>query len=76
MLLQIANINNCLSFGEYMRQLRRRYLKNDEYEEESVKDDVEQIRKDRFQQLTDQFTSISNNWYVIYDRVLFVKISI
>ncbi|PVD32690.1 hypothetical protein C0Q70_08135 [Pomacea canaliculata] len=56
----IANINNCLSFGEYMRMLRRRYLKNDEYEEEGVEEDTEMIRKDRFQQLTEQFLAIGN----------------
>ena len=57
---QIANVNNCLSFGEYMRKLRSRYLK-DEYEEEGG-EDTEIIRKDRFQQLTEQFVSIANNW--------------
>lgn len=56
----IANINNCLSFGEYMRMLRRRYLKKDEYEEEGREEDTEQIRKDRFQQLTEQFEGIAN----------------
>nr|KAG5699928.1 hypothetical protein BaRGS_018227 [Batillaria attramentaria] len=55
----IANINNCLSFGEYMRMLRRRYLKKDEYEEEGGEEDTEQIRKDRFQQLTEQFENIA-----------------
>ncbi|KAK7091651.1 exocyst complex component 3-like [Littorina saxatilis] len=57
----IANINNCLSFGEYMRMLRRRYLKKDEYEEEGAEEDTETIRKDRFQQLTEHFTTIANS---------------
>lgn len=65
-LYQIANINNCLSFGEYMRMLRRRYLKNDEYEEEGVEEDTEMIRKDRFQQLTEQFLAIGNEWYELH----------
>ena len=49
----IANINNCLSFGEYMKQLRNRYLKED------FEDDDENIRKDRFQQLNDTFLDIA-----------------
>ncbi|KAK3088320.1 hypothetical protein FSP39_017467 [Pinctada imbricata] len=50
----IANTNNCLSFGEYMKQLRQRYLKEELDNEE---DDIN-IRKDRFQQLTDRFSKI------------------
>jgi len=57
-ILQIANINNCLSFGEYMKQLRNRYLKED------FEDDDENIRKDRFQQLNDTFLSIAKIGYV------------
>lgn len=53
----IANANNCLAFGEYMKELRKRYIKN-EYEEE-IADDTEQIRKDPFQQLTDRFLQLA-----------------
>ncbi|CAL1537794.1 unnamed protein product [Lymnaea stagnalis] len=55
----IANANNCLAFGEYMKELRKRYIKN-EFEEEQD-DDTEQIRKDPFQQLTDKFQSLAKN---------------
>lgn len=57
----IANINNCLSFGEYMKILRRRYLKKDDYEEEAGEEEAENIRKDRFQQLTEHFVAIANS---------------
>ncbi|XP_071106920.1 exocyst complex component 3-like [Haliotis cracherodii] len=53
----IANANNCLCFGEYMKQLRMRYLKN-EYEEEEGEEETD-IRRDSFQQLTDTFSQIS-----------------
>ncbi|BFZ21283.1 hypothetical protein BsWGS_24322 [Bradybaena similaris] len=56
----IANANNCLAFGEYMKELRKRYIKN-EYEEE-IADDTEQIRKDPFQQLTDRFLQLAKFW--------------
>ena len=60
---QIATVNNCLRFGEFMRPLRRRYLYKDKYEEDDVsEDDTESIRKDRFQQLTDDFKTIGNVW--------------
>ncbi|XP_076082869.1 exocyst complex component 3-like isoform X2 [Mytilus galloprovincialis] len=49
----IANINNSLSFGEYMKQLRNRYLKED------FEEDEENIRKDRFQKLNDTFLKIA-----------------
>lgn len=51
----IANTNNCISFGEYMTQLRKRYLK----EELDNKDEF-CIRKDRFQTLTDEFNRIGS----------------
>ncbi|XP_041361118.1 exocyst complex component 3-like [Gigantopelta aegis] len=55
----IANANNCLSFGDYMKELRGRYLKN-EFEEEGFETYEESdIRKDRFQLLTDRFTQIA-----------------
>ncbi|XP_012937446.1 exocyst complex component 3 [Aplysia californica] len=50
----IANTNNCVAFGEYMKELRKRYIKN-EYAEEGDHDETEQIRRDPFQQLTDRF---------------------
>ncbi|CAG2187998.1 EXOC3 [Mytilus edulis] len=50
---KIANINNSLSFGEYMKQLRNRYLKED------FEEDEENIRKDRFQKLNDTFLKIA-----------------
>ncbi|KAK6167587.1 hypothetical protein SNE40_021578 [Patella caerulea] len=53
----IANANNNQVFGEYMKQLRKRYLKN-EYDDDDVEDESD-IRRDRFQQLTDTFTVIS-----------------
>ena len=69
---QIANINNCLSFGEYMRMLRRRYLKKDEYEEEGGEEETEIIRKDRFQQLTEQFDSIAYSWCAFFLFLVFL----
>lgn len=54
--LQIANTNNCLSFGEYMKQLKMRYLKEDDDVKED--DDTTSIRKDRFQILADTFHAI------------------
>lgn len=51
----IANTNNCISFGEYMTQLRKRYFK----EELDNKDEF-CIRKDRFQTLTDEFNRIGS----------------
>jgi hypothetical protein len=45
-------------FGEYMKQLRNRYLKED------FEEDDENIRKDRFQQLNDTFLCIANIGYV------------
>ncbi|KAK3774856.1 hypothetical protein RRG08_008405 [Elysia crispata] len=54
----IANANNCLAFGEYMKELRKRYVKNEYEEEAEVDEDGEeggQIRRDPFQQLTDRF---------------------
>mgnify|MGYP002280847859 CR=1 FL=1 len=54
--LQIATANNLLTFGDYMKQLRSRYLKNEFDREE---DDETNIRKDRFQVLNDTFTRIA-----------------
>ncbi|GFN92469.1 exocyst complex component 3-like [Plakobranchus ocellatus] len=54
----IANANNCLAFGEYMKELRKRYIKNEFEEEAEVDEDGEeggQIRRDPFQKLTDHF---------------------
>ena len=47
----IANANNCVAFGDYMKQMRKRYLSD--YEEGD--EEMEQIRRDPFQQLTDRF---------------------
>ena len=57
-----------------MRMLRRRYLKNDEYEEEGGEEETEIIRKDRFQQLTEQFDSIAYSWYGFCQYLLFTSI--
>ena len=46
--------------------LRRRYLKKDEYEEEGGEEETEIIRKDRFQQLTEQFDSIAYSWCAFF----------
>ncbi|GFR70498.1 exocyst complex component 3, partial [Elysia marginata] len=52
----IANANNCLAFGEYMKELRKRYVKNEYEDEAEVDEDGEEgIRRDPFQQLTDRF---------------------
>ena len=53
---QIACTNNLLSFGDYMKNLRKRYLKT-----EFDKDDEDEtnIRKDRFQVLNDTFVKIA-----------------
>ncbi|ESO86075.1 hypothetical protein LOTGIDRAFT_235649 [Lottia gigantea] len=53
----IANTNNCCVFGDYMKELRKRYLKN-EYDEEEAEEGSD-IRKDRFQQLTETFLTLS-----------------
>lgn len=52
----IATGNNLLTFGDYMKNLRKRYLKTefDKEEEEETN-----IRKDRFQVLNDRFTQIA-----------------
>ncbi|KAK3576091.1 hypothetical protein CHS0354_032215 [Potamilus streckersoni] len=52
----IANTNNLLTFGDYMKQLRKRYLKTefDKEEEEETN-----IRKDRFQVLNERFVEIA-----------------
>lgn len=64
----IANINNCLSFGEYMKQLRNKYLKDD-YEE-----DEENIRKDRFQMLNDTFLKIAKFGTAIIIEEVFIDL--
>ncbi|BFZ21282.1 hypothetical protein BsWGS_24321 [Bradybaena similaris] len=68
----IANANNCLAFGEYMKELRKRYIKN-EYEEE-IADDTEQIRKDPFQQLTDRFLQLAKFCCDIILEELFIDL--
>ena len=62
--MQIANANNCVCFGDYMKQMRKRYINKDEYAEEGDDDDTEQIRKDPFQQLTDRFLNLAEQWLV------------
>ncbi|XP_052762929.1 exocyst complex component 3-like [Mya arenaria] len=52
----IATCNNLLTFGEYMKQLRKRYLKN-EYDKED--DDETNSRNDRFLVLKDTFNKIA-----------------
>lgn len=47
-----------------MKELRKRYVKN-EYDEEGD-DEGDQIRKDPFQQLTDRFGSIAKYWCVTF----------
>lgn len=70
-LYMVANINNCLSFGEYMGQLRKRNLDSDKYEEEGREKEMDTIRKDRFQQLTEQFTAIAKDCCrILVDEVL------
>lgn len=64
----IANINNCLSFGEYMKQLRNRYLKED------FEEDEENIRKDRFQQLNDTFLKIAKTGTSIILEEVFIDL--
>ncbi|KAK0053902.1 exocyst complex component 3 [Biomphalaria pfeifferi] len=68
----IANANNCLAFGEYMKELRKRYIKN-EFDDEHD-DDTEQIRKDMFQQLTDRFLSLSKFCCAIVLEELFIDL--
>uniref|UniRef100_A0A2C9M3Y4 Exocyst complex component 3 n=1 Tax=Biomphalaria glabrata TaxID=6526 RepID=A0A2C9M3Y4_BIOGL len=68
----IANANNCLAFGEYMKELRKRYIKN-EFDDEHD-DDTEQIRKDMFQQLTDRFLSLSKFCCDIVLEELFIDL--
>ncbi|CAG5114739.1 unnamed protein product, partial [Candidula unifasciata] len=68
----IANANNCLAFGEYMKELRKRYIKSD-YEEE-IADDTEQIRKDPFQQLTDRFLQLAKFCCDIILEELFIDL--
>ena len=53
---QIACTNNLLSFGDYMKNLRKRYLKT-EFDKDD--DDESNIRKDRFQVLNDTFVKIA-----------------
>lgn len=53
----IATANNLLTFGDYMKSLRKRYLKT-EFEKDDDDDDSN-IRRDRFQVLNDRFTSIA-----------------
>lgn len=52
----IACTNNLLSFGDYMKNLRKRYLKT-EYDKED--EDETNIRKDRFHVLNDTFVQIA-----------------
>lgn len=52
----IATCNNLLTFGDYMKNLRKRYLKTEFDKEE---EDETNIRKDRFQVLNDRFTQIA-----------------
>lgn len=52
----IATANNLLTFGDYMKNLRKRYLKTEFDKEE---DEDTNIRKDRFQVLNDRFTTIA-----------------
>ena len=54
--MQIATANNLLTFGDYMKNLRKRYLKTEFDKEE---EDDTNIRKDRFQVLNDRFTQIA-----------------
>ena len=54
--MQIACTNNLLSFGDYMKNLRKRYLKT-EYDKED--EDETNIRKDRFHVLNDTFVQIA-----------------
>lgn len=54
----IANINNTLAFCDYMKQLRKRYMK-DEFDDRRDEEE-DNIRKDRFQLLTDKFKQIAN----------------
>ncbi|KAL8558497.1 hypothetical protein ACOMHN_059238 [Nucella lapillus] len=70
----VANINNCLSFGEYMEELRSRYLDSDKYEEEGREKETDTIRKDRFQQLTEQFTANANHCCKILVEEVFMDL--
>jgi len=54
----IANANNCVAFGDYMKEMRKRYIKQD-YAEEGEDDDSDTIRRDPFQQLTDRFNHLA-----------------
>ena len=47
-----------------MKELRNRYLKNDFEEEGYEQYEESDIRKDRFQLLTDRFTQNAKLWYV------------
>ena len=60
---QIANANNCVAFGDYMKEMRKRYIKQD-YAEEGEDDDSDTIRRDPFQQLTDRFNHLAKEWSV------------
>lgn len=55
----IANANNCVAFGEYMKAMRQRYIQNDYIEEDEVETDS--IRLDPFQQLTDRFLVLAKD---------------
>ncbi|KAH9513686.1 Exocyst complex component 3 [Bulinus truncatus] len=68
----IANANNCLSFGDYMKELRKRYIKN-EFDDEHD-DDTGQIRKDMFQQLTDRFFGLAKFCVDIVLEELFIDL--
>lgn len=52
----VATANNLLTFGDYMKNLRKRYLKT-EFDKED--EDETNIRKDRFQVLNDHFRQIA-----------------
>ncbi|XP_060076179.1 exocyst complex component 3-like [Ylistrum balloti] len=54
----IANINNTIAFCDYMKELRKRYLK--EEFDDRLEEEEDNIRKDRFQLLTDRFKQIGN----------------
>ena len=66
-LFQIACTNNLLSFGDYMKNLRKRYLKTEFDKEE---EDETNIRKDRFQVLNDRFIQIAKIGYCIHHNYL------
>ncbi|KAL4218451.1 Exocyst complex component 3 [Mactra antiquata] len=53
----IATANNLLTFGEYMKNLRKRYLKT-EFDKDDEDEDTN-IRQDRFQVLNQRFTTIA-----------------